>query len=208
MARSSTLFLASLLAGCSPSLRVTVGHEAPPLAEPAPYLQHTTCPRSQVPFDEAARRVKDGPPAIPGDDGALVRLSFVDASHTFDLVRLSIQTDAQAGASVLYVSDEREPVTNIALQAGSAPTLIVHAIVRPSVGHGMFRNVSVCFDKWATFALRVTDSEVPLKLEDGEESSAPGQWSLFRVDPFHLRPADRRADWSLEHIEHRSESRD
>jgi hypothetical protein len=209
MARSVSLFAALLtLSACTPAFRVAVGRQPPPVAEPAPYLEHTSCPRSQVPFDDAAQRLKEGPPAIPGDDGSLVRLSFVDASHTFDLVRLSIEAQYATGSAVLFISDEQVPVTRIAMPAGAAPTLRVHAIVRPAVAHGMFRNVSVCFDKWATFALRTTDSEIPLKLEDGDDASAPGQWSLFRMDPFHLRPTERRGDWELEHIEHLIEPRD
>ncbi len=198
----------SFLSACAPSLRVAIGRQAPPVAEPAPYLEHTTCPRSQVPFDDAAQRLKQGPPAIPGDDGSEVRLSFVDASHTFDLVRMSIEGEFPNGSAVLYVSDERTPVTRVSVAAGAAPTLRIHAIVRPAVEHGVFRDVSVCFDKWATFALRAPDMEVPLKLEDGDETSAPGQWSLFRVDAFHLRPSERRGALGLEHIEHVIEARD
>lgn len=209
MAKSILLLCAlSTLFACAPALRVAIGRQTAPKAEPAPYLTHTTCPRSQVPFDDAAQRLKEGPPAIPGDDGARVRLSFVDASHTFDLVRLSVEGEFPSGNTVLYVSDERSPVTRVSVAAGESPTLRVHAIVRPAVGHGMFRNVSVCFDKWSTFALRATDTEIPLKLEDGDEARAPGQWSLFRVDPFHLRPEGRRADWNLEHIQHVIEPRE
>jgi hypothetical protein len=210
MASSASLIATlSLLVACTPSLRVAIGGAPPPAAEPAPYLDHTTCPRSQVPFDEAARRLKEGPPAIPGDDGTPVRLSFVDASHTFDLVRMSIEAQYPTGSVVLYISDERQPVARISVPAGPAPTLRVHAIVRPAIGHGMFRNVSVCFDKWSTFTLRATDSEIPLKLEDGDEASAPGQWSLFRVDPFHLQPTETRDRWeNLERIEHVSDPRD
>lgn len=211
MASSASLIATlSLLVACTPSLRVAVGNQAPPAAEPAPYLEHTTCPRSQLPFDEAARRLKEGPPAIPGDDGAQVRLSFVDASHTFDLVRMSIESQSTTGSNVLYISDELQPVAHITLPAGAAPTLQIHAIVRPAVGHGMFRNVSVCFDKWSTFALRATEGEIPLKLEDGDDASAPGQWSLFRVDPFHLQPTELRPSrWdNLDRIEHVIEARD
>lgn len=210
MASSASLITTlSLLTACTPALRVAIGSQAPPAAEPAPYLEHTTCPRSQVPFDEAAQRLKEGPPAIPGDDGAHVRLSFVDASHTFDLVRMSIEGQYSTGNAVLYISDERQPVTHISVPAGPAPTLRVHAIVRPAIGHGMFRSVSVCFDKWATFPLRATNSEVSLKLEDGDEASAPGQWSLFRIDTFHLQPTVSRGHRdSLEHIEHVIEARD
>jgi hypothetical protein len=209
MARSLLPFATLLLlSACSPSLRVAIGRQGPPAAEPAPYLEHTTCPRSQLPFDAAAQRLKQGPPAIPGDDGSQVRLSFVDASNTFDLVRLSVEGQFPTGSAVLYVSDERTPVTRVSVAAGAAPTLRVHAIVRPAVQHGMFRDVSVCFDKWATFALRAPDAEIPVKLEDGDDASAPGQWSLFRVDAFHLRPSERQGALGLEHIEHVTEARD
>ncbi|MBL8740787.1 MAG: hypothetical protein JNK04_06830 [Myxococcales bacterium] len=189
----------TFLGACTPSLQIVTSSQGPPPAEPVPYLEHAVCPRSQVPFDEAARRMKAGPPAIPGDDGSLVRLSFVDASPTFDLVRLSIEAEAPTGTVVLYTSDEREPVTHISVPAGVAPTLRVHAIVRPAVAHGMFRNVAVCFDKLSTFALRPTDREIPLKLEDGADGSAPGQWSMLGVDPFNLRPAETRISrWHVE----------
>jgi len=155
--------------GCSTPLRVRSGLDAPASApaDPDPYLGHHTCPQSQLPFDEAATRVKVGPPAVPGDDG------------------------------VLYVADERALREPIALPTGPSPELRLRAIVKPSVSHGVFKDVSVCFEKGASFSLKSTDHEIPLRFEDGDDATAPGQWALFRIDAAHLDPPRQPRRWGI-----------
>jgi len=185
--------------GCSTPLRVRSGLDAPASApaDPDPYLGHHTCPQSQLPFDEAATRVKVGPPAVPGDDGAGLRLSFVDGSVTFDVVRLTIESVGSSGNIVLYVADERALREPIALPTGPSPELRLRAIVKPSVSHGVFKDVSVCFEKGASFSLKSTDHEIPLRFEDGDDATAPGQWALFRIDAAHLDPPRQPRRWGI-----------